>query len=209
MHRHGRNAHLPQTVDLVFHQGYERRDHYAESVARQRGHLVGERLAAARGHERQSVAAVQHGADYGLLPRAKLRVAPVFAEHLSQIRMLMPVQIAHNAAKLTKKRLIGRIFTIFASNKVRTRMRIKQEYKVREIAGEHTVIIQGRQGADLTKIITLNDSALLLWNSLAGRDFETDDAARILADNYSVEAQTALRDARAWVRRMQEYGLTD
>ena len=88
-------------------------------------------------------------------------------------------------------------------------MRIKQEYKVREIAGEHTVIIRGRQGADLTKVITLNDSALLLWNSLAGRDFETDDAARILADNYSVEAQTALRDARAWVQRMQECGLTD
>ncbi len=88
-------------------------------------------------------------------------------------------------------------------------MRIKQECKVRKIAGENTVIIQGRQGADMTKIITLNDSALLLWNSLADRDFDTADAARVLSDNYSVEAETAERDAREWVRRMQEYGLTD
>ena len=35
-------------------------------------------------------------------------------------------------------------------------MKIKQEYKVREIAGENVVIMQGRQGADLTQIVTLN-----------------------------------------------------
>ena len=44
-------------------------------------------------------------------------------------------------------------------------MKIKQEYKVREIAGENVVIMQGGKGADLTKIITLNESALLLWNT--------------------------------------------
>ena len=88
-------------------------------------------------------------------------------------------------------------------------MRIKQDYEVREIAGENTVIVQGRRGVDLTKIITFNDSALLLWNSLAGRDFETHDAARILSDNYSVDPETAERDAREWVRNMKEHGLVD
>lgn len=88
-------------------------------------------------------------------------------------------------------------------------MRIKQGYKVREMAGENVVIIQGRQGADMTRIITLNDSALLLWQSLEGRDFGAEEAARILCDNFAVEAGTAERDARAWIRSMAGAGLIE
>ena len=32
-------------------------------------------------------------------------------------------------------------------------MKIREEYKVREMAGEHVVIMQGRLGVDMTKII--------------------------------------------------------
>ena len=88
-------------------------------------------------------------------------------------------------------------------------MRIKQGYKVREMAGENVVVARGRGAVDLTNIITLNDSALLLWNTLADREFEAEDAARILLDNYSVEALTAERDARAWVNRMIECDLVE
>ena len=88
-------------------------------------------------------------------------------------------------------------------------MRIKQEYKVREIAGESVVIMQGKQGADLTQIITLNDSALMLWNALQGKDFEASDAAEVLMQNYEVEAEVALRDAMAWVERLSECGLIE
>ena len=43
-------------------------------------------------------------------------------------------------------------------------MKIRDQYKVREIAGEHVVIMQGRYGADMTRVISLNESALFLWN---------------------------------------------
>ena len=58
-------------------------------------------------------------------------------------------------------------------------MKIREEYKVREMAGEHVVIMQGRLGVDMTKIISLNESALYLWNALAGKEFSVDDAARL------------------------------
>ena len=74
-------------------------------------------------------------------------------------------------------------------------MKIRDEYKVREIAGEHVVIMQGRYGADMTKVISLNESSLFLWNELAGREFETADAARLLAERYGIDEATALRDA--------------
>lgn len=88
-------------------------------------------------------------------------------------------------------------------------MKIKQEYKVREIAGENVVIMQGRQGADLTRIVTLNDSALVLWNALCGGEFAEADAAEVLVQNFEVEADIALRDATAWVERMTECGLIE
>lgn len=88
-------------------------------------------------------------------------------------------------------------------------MKIKQEYKVREIAGENVVIMQGRQGADLTRIVTLNDSALVLWNALCEGEFTVADAADVLVQNFEVEADVALHDATAWVERMAECGLIE
>lgn len=88
-------------------------------------------------------------------------------------------------------------------------MKIKQEYKVREIAGENVVIMQGRQGADLTQIVTLNASALVLWNTLSGKEFTVAEAAEVLVQNFEVESDVALRDATAWVERMAECGLIE
>lgn len=88
-------------------------------------------------------------------------------------------------------------------------MKIKQEYKVREIAGENVVIMQGRQGADLTHIITLNASALVLWNALTGKEFTVEEAAEVLVQNFEVESEVALRDATVWVERMAECGLIE
>lgn len=83
-------------------------------------------------------------------------------------------------------------------------MKIREEYKVRDMAGEHVVIMQGRQGVDMTRIISLNESALYLWNALAGREFETEDAARLLVERYEVDDRTAARDAAAWVAKLRE-----
>ena len=86
-------------------------------------------------------------------------------------------------------------------------MKIRDEYKVREIAGEHVVIMQGRYGADMTKVISLNESSLFLWNELAGREFETADAARLLAERYGIDEATALRDAEAWTKGLESCNL--
>lgn len=86
-------------------------------------------------------------------------------------------------------------------------MKIRDEYKVRELAGEHVVIMQGRYGADMTRVISLNDSSLYLWEQLRGRDFETEEAARLLVERYGIDEETARRDAGAWVDKLGECGL--
>lgn len=88
-------------------------------------------------------------------------------------------------------------------------MKIREGYTVREMAGEHVIIMQGRAGADMTRIIALNDSSLLLWNALWGRDFNEEDAARVLTKHYDVDRQTALRDAAAWIAELNKCGMTE
>ena len=88
-------------------------------------------------------------------------------------------------------------------------MKIKQQYQVRNIAGENVVILQGRYGADLTRIITLNESALLLWNEVAGRDFSIDELCAILQENYDVDVATAQRDSELWVAKLKECDLIE
>lgn len=86
-------------------------------------------------------------------------------------------------------------------------MRFKEGYKVRSMAGENVVIMQGNAGSDLTRIISLNDSSLLLWNELQGKEFEVADVAAVLVDNYNIDAETAEADATAWVAKLAECGL--
>ena len=75
------------------------------------------------------------------------------------------------------------------------------------MAGENVVIMQGTAGSDMTRIISLNDSSLLLWNKLQGKDFEVADAAEILVETYKIDTEIAERDAKAWVEKLAECGL--
>lgn len=86
-------------------------------------------------------------------------------------------------------------------------MKIDARYKVREMAGEHVVIVQGRYGADMTRVVSLNQTSLYLWNALEGREFDAAEAARLLSERYGVDGATALRDAQAWIGKLREYKL--
>lgn len=88
-------------------------------------------------------------------------------------------------------------------------MKIKQQYKVREMAGEHVVIMHGKFGTDMTRIISLNESALYLWNAIYDKEFNTDIVANLLAEHYGIDDEVALRDATRWVEKLDECGLLE
>ena len=88
-------------------------------------------------------------------------------------------------------------------------MRLKTEYKVREMAGEHVVIMQGQHGSDLTRIISLNESALLVWNTMQGCEFTAESVAKVLMKSYAIDSERALADARSWIEKLKECGLVE
>ena len=86
-------------------------------------------------------------------------------------------------------------------------MKINPIYKVRKIAGENIILLQGKTGGDMNRVVAFNESALLMWDSLQGKDFTVDDAVAVLLDNYDVEEATARADAGKWVETIRENGL--
>lgn len=78
-------------------------------------------------------------------------------------------------------------------------MKINSNYKLREVAEETIVVNQGTAGTDMTRIISLNASARLLYESLAEKEFTTEDAADVLTATYGIGREQALKDAQVWV----------
>ena len=88
-------------------------------------------------------------------------------------------------------------------------MKIKDNFKVRKIAGENLIVNQGKSHSDLTKIISLNDTAVYIWTSLLGKDFTTEDAAELLVEKYGIDKATALKDAAKWIETMVREGVIE
>lgn len=88
-------------------------------------------------------------------------------------------------------------------------MKINSNYKLRSIAGETIVVNQGKTGTDMTRIISLNASAKLLYEQLVGKEFALEDAAKVLVDTYSIGKEQALADAEKWVEALRKCGVIE
>lgn len=83
-------------------------------------------------------------------------------------------------------------------------MRIKSNYKLREIAGETIVVKQGKSSLDMTNIISLNNSAKVLYQQLLDKDFTLVDVTKVLTDTYQISEKRAANDAAIWVESMRK-----
>ncbi len=88
-------------------------------------------------------------------------------------------------------------------------MKINSNYKLREIAGETIVVNQGTTNVNMTRIISLNTSARLLYQEFVDKEFTTEDAAKVLVSRYGIDEEKALNDARIWVESLQKCGVIE
>lgn len=78
-------------------------------------------------------------------------------------------------------------------------MRFRQECKLMKIAGEQVIIMKGEDSTDFVRVVMLNKSAALLWDSLCGIDFTPEVCAEILSFRYNIDFGRALDDVRNWL----------
>jgi len=83
-------------------------------------------------------------------------------------------------------------------------MQIKEGLEIRNIAGEKVLIMQGRYGVDMTKVVSFNATAEWLWNTLYGKTFSMEDVTDLLIERFEVDADTAAADAKKWIDQLQQ-----
>ena len=88
-------------------------------------------------------------------------------------------------------------------------MKLKQNYKVRKIAGESVIVRMGLQNVKMTTIISLNPTSEWLWEQLQGVEFDAQKVADLLTAEYEVEAAVALTDANAWIESLRKADLVE
>lgn len=88
-------------------------------------------------------------------------------------------------------------------------MKIKKGFELREVCGEHIIVAYGRENIDFNKVISLNESATFLWKNIVGKDFDADTLAKLLQQEYEVDAETATKDAQALLDEWTKVGLTE
>lgn len=88
-------------------------------------------------------------------------------------------------------------------------MKIKKELKVQNVGGENIILLQGMHGVDTTKIISLNNTSLWLWNHFTDKDFTTEQVAASLVEKFGINSELAKKDAAIWVETITQNRLVE
>lgn len=86
-------------------------------------------------------------------------------------------------------------------------MKIKDNFILREIAGEHILIPVGEAALRVHGMVTLSESAVLLYEKLQNECEE--DLVNVLTAEYEVDRDEALRDVKAFLAQMRRVGILE
>lgn len=86
-------------------------------------------------------------------------------------------------------------------------MKFNPKMRVRQVSGENIVMRMGLGETDMTTVMALNESTMMLYERLRDRSFTLDDVVALLCEEYDVDPETARRDAEQWAADMRRYEL--
>lgn len=81
-------------------------------------------------------------------------------------------------------------------------MKIKPGYALRQVAGSYVVLPLGAASTELSGMITLNETGVLLWKRLENGAARS-ELAEALVSEYEVEFEDALNDVDAFISKLE------
>ena len=87
----------------------------------------------------------------------------------------------------------------------RQKMKIREGFMIREVAGNHVVVPVGKASAVLNGIIRLNNSGVLLWGLLLEGADEKSLAAKLM-EEYDVSEDLAAQDVGVFLDSLKKIG---
>lgn len=86
-------------------------------------------------------------------------------------------------------------------------MRVREDFVLREIAGEWIVIAKGAKALQFNSTVLLNETGAFLWKRLTSGDETEDSLLRAMLDTYDVSEVTASEDVKRFLYEMRSYEL--
>ena len=76
-------------------------------------------------------------------------------------------------------------------------MKTRKGYSLRTLGNEYIIVADGLEAVDFSHMVSMNESAALLWKAIDGKDFDAGTLADLLIDNYGISRETAEHDVAA------------
>lgn len=88
-------------------------------------------------------------------------------------------------------------------------MRLKNNLSIRKIGDEYIMVSDSGSTLDYTRVISLNDSAAYLVQSIGETAFTKDILVNLLIEKYDISKHTAEEDVQNLIDKLREEGLID
>lgn len=89
-------------------------------------------------------------------------------------------------------------------------MRIKKEFVLREVCGEHVITGEGLAAVNFGRLLALNETAAWLWKKADEMgDFTIEQLADKLCEEYEVSSDVAKADVTKIVEQWQKEGVVE
>lgn len=89
-------------------------------------------------------------------------------------------------------------------------MKIKKGYLVHEVAGNYVVIKIGQEAVNFNGLITLSESAKLLWDLLSREEGATNsELVNKLLEEYDIDEKTASEDVLEFTESLKKNNILE
>lgn len=83
-------------------------------------------------------------------------------------------------------------------------MKLDDSFEMRVIGGQNIIVPAKIKNVDFTHILTLNESAVVIWNRMTQGEFEEKDLVDALMAEYDVTEEKATSDVKEFVENLKK-----
>lgn len=88
-------------------------------------------------------------------------------------------------------------------------MKTKKGFTLRPLGNEYILIAEGVETVNFNQMISLNESAAMLWENVDGKDFDTDTLINLLMENYGISLEQAAKDIQPLIQSWKKAGIIE
>ncbi len=88
-------------------------------------------------------------------------------------------------------------------------MKTKKGFTLRSLGNEHLLVAESVEMTNFNRMISMNESAAMLWKEIDGKDFDAETLTNLLMENYDINRDVAEHDVTALLKSWKEAGIIE